>query len=72
MIMTKKLKQFKVGDRVNDEYLGNGVVIDIIKSFYNSKVAQFYIVLFDKTPDVRYNMGNRECLVLPSSLKELL
>ena len=70
--MTKNLKQFKVGDRVTDEYLGDGIVIDIIKSFYNSKVAQFYIVLFDNTPDVRYNMGNRKCLVLPSSLKELL
>lgn len=72
MIMTKKIKQFKVGDRVTDNYLGNGTIIKVLESFYNSKIAQFYIVLFDNTPDIRYNMGNKECLVLPDMIKELL
>ena len=70
--MKSKTKQFKIGDRVVDEYLGNGTVKEVIKSFYNSKVAQFYIVLFDIAPDIRYNGGNKECLVMPYSIEELL
>lgn len=69
--MPAKIKQFKIGDRVVDKYLGNGTVKNIIKNFYNSKNAQFYIVEFDIAPDVRYNGGNRECLVLAHKLKEL-
>ena len=67
-----KIKQFKVGDRVVDDYLGDGTVTKLIKNFYNSRITQFYIVRFDITPDMRYNGGSKECLVLPESLKELL
>lgn len=66
-----KIKQFKIGDRVSHEYFGNGSVKEVIKNFYQPKIAQFYIVLFDNTPDVRYNGGNKECLVLVDMIKEL-
>ena len=68
------MKQFKVNDRIVHEYLGDGTIIEIIKDFYNSKRASFYILLVDIAPDLRYNGGSRECLVLPNQIikKELL
>lgn len=66
-----KIKQYKLNDRVASEYLGDGTIVKIIPSFYNKKLAQFYIVLFDKAPDVRYNLGNRESLILPDMIKDI-
>ena len=46
------MAKFKQGDRVVCEGLGAGVVVgesDIIPGWYE--------ILFDKRPDVRYNMG---------------
>lgn len=67
-----KIKQYKVGDRVFHEYLGNGTVKEIIKDFYKPSIAKFYIVTFDTKPDVRYNGGQKDCLVLTYEIKELL
>jgi hypothetical protein len=58
------IKKFNIGDRVIHEYLGEGVVTKLIKNYYQPKLTQFYVVLFDNTPDVKYNGGNNECLVL--------
>lgn len=66
------IKQFKIGDRVVEDYLGNGTITEIIKDFYKPSIAKFYIVTFDNTPDIRYNGGNKECLVLVDMIKELL
>lgn len=61
------MKRFKIGDRVKDsDYLGEGIVTKVIKSSEGTIIG--YMVLFDKTPDVRYNMGENPCFVLNGEL----
>lgn len=62
------MQQFKINDVVNVDYLGWGVVTRIIPNFYNKKIAQFYVVNLEVAPDVRYNMGFKECLVFASDI----
>jgi len=62
--------KFKKDDRVVDDYLGAGSVVRPIKSGLDSKLTIAYIVLFDKTPDFRYNMGENPTMVFTGSLKE--
>ncbi len=65
------MKRFKIGDSVRDsEFLGEGKVTEIIKSDLDSKLVIGYMVMFDKTPDVRYNMGENPCFVLSEQLYE--
>jgi len=59
----------KVGDRVVHENLGNGEVTKAIKSALDSRFIVAYLVHFDETPDVRYNMGYNPAMVFPSSLR---
>ena len=64
-----KMKRFKIGDRVKDSgFLGEGEVTKIIKSDLDSKVIVGYMVMFDKTPDIRYNMGENPCFMLNGQL----
>jgi hypothetical protein len=63
------MSKFKKDDRVLDDYLGAGSVVRPIKSGLDSRMIIAYIVLFDKTPDVRYNMGENPCMVFTGSLK---
>ena len=62
------MKKFSIGQRVVAEYLGTGTVIEQIK-IARGNIA--YMVRFDKTPDVRYNMGENPTMVFPSSLRAL-
>jgi hypothetical protein len=57
------------GQRVIDEHLGAGTVVRPIKSSLDSQLCVAYMVRFDKTPDVRYNMGENPTMVFPSSLR---
>jgi len=61
--------KFKKSDRVVDDYLGAGTVEKVIESSLQKGLVVAYIVLFDKTPDVRYNMAQNPTMVFPSSLK---
>lgn len=63
------MKKFTQGQRVIDSYLGAGTVVELIKPFLSSKLCVAYMVQFDKTPDVRYNMGENPVMVFPSSLR---
>tara|TARA_R110000851_G_C12813264_1_gene538719 strand:+ start:386 stop:580 length:195 start_codon:yes stop_codon:yes gene_type:complete len=62
------MNKFKKDDRVLDDYLGAGSVLGSwpIKT---GVVDIAYMVLFDKTPDVRYNIGENPCMVFTGSLK---
>ena len=62
------MKRFKIGDRVKDAFLGEGKVTEIIKSGLDSKLVIGYMVMFDKTPHIRYNMGENPCFVLSEQL----
>jgi len=54
-------KYFKIGERVKYDFLGAGEVKKIFKgALINRPVA--YLVLFDKAPPVRYNMGQNPTL----------
>ena len=61
--------KFKKRDRVVAEHLGAGTVDEVVESSLQKGLVVAYIVLFDKTPDVRYNMGQNPTMVFPSSLK---
>ena len=63
-----KMKKFSIGQRVFAEYLGAGTVVERIKI---NPLCIAYMVRFDKTPDVRYNMGENPTMVFPSSLRAL-
>ena len=52
-----------------DDYLGAGTVEKAIKSSFQKGFVVACIVLFDKTPDVRYNMAQNPTMVFSSSLK---
>jgi len=63
------MKRFKIGDRVKDSgFLGEGEVTKIIKSDLDCNEIVGYMVMFDKTPDVRYNMDENPRFMLNGEL----
>jgi len=60
--------RFKEGERVSHEDLGDGEVIEVI--MWNRKTDAGYLVQFEETPAVRYNMAQNPCIVLPYTLKK--
>ena len=48
------MKKFKKGDRVRDAYLGDGTFIKY--------VSGLCLVQWDKTPSIKYNMGENPSL----------
>jgi hypothetical protein len=69
--MTKTPK-FKEGDRVMHNYLGAGTVEQVVESSYVMNYMFAYIVRFDETPSVRYNMAQNPTLVFASNLREVI
>ena len=61
--------KFKKNERVVDDYLGAGEVEEVIESSLQKGLIVAYMVRFDKTPDVRYNMAQNPTMVFPSGLK---
>ncbi len=61
------MKLFKQGERVVDGYLGAGEIFSVIYASSPKKLFG-YSVLFDETPDMRYNCGENPCLVFPDTL----
>lgn len=61
--------EHKLNDRVIDDCLGAGEVKELIGSSLQRGMVVGYMVLFDKTPDVRYNMGQNPTMVFPSALR---
>ncbi len=62
---------FDVGSRVNHNYLGDGEVTEAIYSRPFTKEPMLYMVKFDVTPDVKYNMGENPTLAFPEDLREI-
>lgn len=56
-----------IGQRVNHPYLGDGV-IQQIKDFRGIIV---YLVLFDRDPDFRYNLGQNPTFVFQNEVHTL-
>ena len=57
--------------RVTHEYLGDGVVTEIIRSGLNRNRIIACMVLFDTDPPTRYNLGQNPCMVFLSSLTSI-
>lgn len=55
------MKRLKVGERVNDESLGGGVVVELIPQLFRNSV----MVLWDKTPAFEYNCATNPSLWWP-------
>jgi len=53
--------KYKIGDRIIHKHLGAGEVTEVMRF---TRVQMAYMVMFDKTPDVRYNMSKNPCFVL--------
>lgn len=65
------MRKYKVGERVTDEYLGDDTVVEQICSGLDKRLIIAYIVLFDKTPDYRYNMATNPALVFADSVTRI-
>ena len=65
------MKEFKKGQQVVHDYLGKGEIVKLIKSSLDSKLTVAYMVRFDKTPPMRYNMRENPTMVFPESLKPI-
>jgi len=57
----------KIGDRVIHDYLDNGTVIKV----GGLHLVGMCLVKWDKTPAVRYNMGENPCAVWIGELKRI-
>ncbi len=62
------MPKFKSGDRVIDYFLGAGSVVKPVRSSLDGGITIAYIVLFDETPDVRYNMEQNPTMVFASGV----
>ena len=59
----------EVNDKVNDDFLGEGVVVKIIKG--DNRYSFAYLVWFINTPPKDYNNGKNPCLRFKGSLKKI-
>ena len=59
------MTRFNPGDRVEHDYHGTGTVIEKVKRF------PLHRVLWDKRPDVRYNMGENPCSAWTAELRKV-
>ena len=57
------MREIKFGDKVKHKYLGTGTFI--------KKISLMSLVKWDKTPDIRYNMGQNPTPVFTSELKAI-
>ncbi len=55
----------KIGDKVIDDYLGDGEIVNDLTHI----IKGAFMVKFDKTPPIRYNMGQNPTMVFNNSLK---
>ena len=60
------MDKLQVGQRINDEFLGYGVVAKIIQG--TSKKVFAYMVMYEKEPPKEYNGGANPCLRWVSDL----
>jgi hypothetical protein len=60
------MDNLRVGQRINDEFLGYGVIVKIIQG--TSKKVFAYMVMYDKEPPKEYNGGGNTCLRWVSDL----
>ena len=65
------MKKFSLGQRIVVAEFGAGTIIERIKIARGNPLCIAYMVRFDETPDVRYNMGENPTMVFPSSLRAL-
>ena len=60
------MDKLRVGQKINDEFLGDGIIVKIIQG--TSKKVFAYMVMYDKEPPKEYNGGSNPCLRWVSDL----
>ena len=60
------MDKLRIGQIINDEFLGYGVIVKIIQGA--SKEVFAYMVMYDKEPPKEYNGGSNPCLRWVSDL----
>ena len=63
------MDKLRVNQRINDEFLGKGTVVQIIQGTSGAVFA--YMVMYDKKPPKEYNGGSNPCLRWISDLSVL-
>lgn len=61
-----KNEKIKAGDRVKHKFFGKGTFIKELEF-----LSSLSLVKWDKTPDIRYNMGVNPCVVFTKELQIL-
>jgi hypothetical protein len=61
------MAKYRVGDRVEDEYLGLGT----IEQLDCAGLRGFHLVRFDTTPPVRFNMGENPTAVFEDRFRKV-
>ena len=59
--------EFEKGNRVKSKFFGSREVRQILKSDLTGDII-YYLVKWDKTPPIQYNMGKNPCLASPEEL----
>ena len=55
----------KVGDKIIDEYLGKGVIVEDLTHV----IRGAYMVKFEKTPAMQYNMGQNPTIAFADKME---
>ena len=63
------MEKFIEGQRVRNEFLGEGVIIKKIKGIHEDVFA--YSVKFDNTPPKDYNNSHNPCMIFPAHLESI-
>jgi hypothetical protein len=63
-------KSYQVGEKVMHEYLGIGIVTEVMESRLSAKYNS-YVVLFEQPPPIDYNLGKNPAIVCNDSLNEV-
>lgn len=60
------MDKLRVGQRINDDFLGYGLIVKIIQG--TSEKVFAYMVMYDNEPPKEYNGGGNPCLRWVSDL----
>jgi len=68
-MVKQKLDKLNVGQRVASDFLGSGTIVKVIPALTPSIFA--YMVEFDTTPPMEYNMSNNPCFMFRADLLKI-
>lgn len=64
-------KSYQVGDKVEHEYLGVGIVTEVLHSSLDKRYNSF-VVRFETDPPVDYNLGRNPAIVCIENIRKVI